>query len=73
MKLTDAQDERVAPLLPLPCGKLTVTQRQVLDALFHMAKEGCSWRALPAEFGPWHTVYMRLNRWAKAGAGALGE
>ena len=39
----------------------------MLDALFYIAKEGCSWRGLPAEFGPWHTIYMRLNRWAKAG------
>ena len=67
MRLTDTQYERVAPLLPLPRGKLTVPQRQVLDALFYIAKEGCTWRALPAEFGPWHTIYMRLNRWAKAG------
>ncbi len=42
-------------------------QRQVLDALFYMAKESCTWWALPAEFGPWHMVYMRLNRWAKSG------
>ena len=53
-------------MLPLPRGKLTVPQRQVLDALFYIAKEGCTWRALPTEFGPWHTIYMRLNRWAKA-------
>ena len=67
MRLTDAQYERVAPLLPIPRGKLRVPQRQVLDALFYMAKEGCTWRALPAEFGPWHTIYMQLSRWAKAG------
>ena len=28
---------------------------------------GCTWRGLPAEFGDWHTIYVRLNRWAKAG------
>ena len=32
-----------------------------------MAEQGCTWRALPERFGPWHTVYMRLHRWAKAG------
>lgn len=67
MRLTDAQYERIAPLLPLPSRKLTVPQRQVLDALFYIAKGGCTWRALPAEFCHRHTVYMRLNRWAKAG------
>src|ERR1700730_12534124 len=25
------------------------------------------WRALPKRFGTWHTVYTRMNRWAKAG------
>ncbi len=25
------------------------------------------WRALPKEYGSWHTVYMRLNRWSKNG------
>ena len=29
-----------------------------------MASNGCKWRALPRRFGPWHTVYMRLYRWA---------
>ncbi len=67
MTLTDAQYERVAPLLPTPRGKLTIPPRQVLDALFYIAKEGCTWRGLPTEFGHWHTIYMRLNRWAKAG------
>ena len=28
---------------------------------------GCTWRGLAAEFGHWHTIYVRLNRWAKAG------
>ena len=67
MRLTDAQYERIAPLLSTPRGKLTVPQRQVMDALFYIAKEGCTWRGLPPEFGPWHPIYMRLNRWAKAG------
>jgi len=22
---------------------------------------------LPKQFGPWHTVYMRMSRWARAG------
>ena len=66
MRLTDAQYERIAPMLPTPRGKLTSSQRQVMDALFYIDKEGCSWRGLPAEFGPWHTFCMRLNRWAKA-------
>ena len=32
-----------------------------------MLHQGCTWRGLPREFGNWHAIYMRLNRWAKAG------
>ena len=54
------------PLLLTPRGKSTSPQCQVLEALFYIVTEGCTWRGLPAEFGHWHTIYMRLDRWAKA-------
>ena len=30
-------------------------------------EHGCKWRGLPLRFGNWHTIYTRMNRWAKAG------
>ena len=27
----------------------------------------CKWRGLPKHFGNWHTIYTRMNRWAKNG------
>ena len=67
MQLSDAQFERIAPYLPRPSGHTKVDQHEVLEALLYMAKEGCSWRTLPERFGNWHTIYVRLNRWAKQG------
>ena len=67
MELTDAQYERIAPLLPKPRGSLTIPHRQALNALLYVGKEGCTWRGLPPRFGNWHTVYVRVNRWAKRG------
>ena len=67
MQLTDAQFERIVPYLPRPSGHTKVGQRQVVDTLLYLAKEGCSWRALPERFGNWHTIYVRLNRWARQG------
>ena len=67
MRLTDARYERLASVLPTPRGTLTIAQRRVLDALLYIAKESCTWRGLPKEFGHRHTIYMRLSRWAKAG------
>ena len=39
----------------------------MLNGLLYLAVQGCKWRTLPERFGPWHTVSMRLSRWAKAG------
>jgi transposase len=44
-----------------------VTNLQFLNALLYVAEQGCKWRGLPKRFGPWHTVYTRMNRWSKNG------
>ena len=57
----------VAPLLPVQRGNVSLDNLRVLNAILYVAENGCKWRALPPRFGRWHTVYMRMNRWAKAG------
>lgn len=44
-----------------------MTNLQVLNAILYVAEHGCKWRGLPKHFGNWHTIYTRMNRWAKAG------
>ena len=39
----------------------------MLNAILYVAEHGCKWRGLPVHFGKWHTVYTRMNRWAKRG------
>jgi transposase len=46
---------------------LSLTNLQVLNAILYVAEQGCKWRGLPKRFGRWHTIYMRMNRWAKNG------
>jgi putative transposase len=42
--------------------------REVLNALFYIDREGCSWRALPHDFGiPWKTVYNYFRAWTADG------
>ena len=43
-------------------GNVGQSNLQVLNVRLYMAEQGCKWRALPAEFELWHTVYMRLSR-----------
>src|SRR3954471_16239860 len=35
----------------------------MLQALWHLARDGCAWRRLPAGFPPFTTVWGRLRRW----------
>jgi putative transposase len=68
--LRDDQWERIAPLLPgkaTDCGVTARDNRLFLEAVFWIARTGAPWRDLPAEFGRWHSVYMRFARWADKG------
>jgi putative transposase len=68
--LTDEQWAVVEPLIPpaLPGGRpRKYPMRDILDALFYLVREGCSWRALPHDFPPWKTVYNYLRAWQDDG------
>ena len=68
MQLTREQfDEQIAPLLPRQRGNVRLDNFQVVNAILYVAANGCKWRALPKHYGPWHTIYTRMSRWAKAG------
>ena len=67
MEITQAQYERIAPVLPVQRGNVKVSNLQVLNAILYVAEHGCKWRGLPARFGNWHTIYVRMNRWSKNG------
>ena len=39
----------------------------VHTAVLYVVENGCKWRSLPKEYGDWHVIYVRINRWAKNG------
>ena len=68
--LTDAQWARLAPLLPGregTSGGRGRDNRQFVEAVLWLARNGARWRALPPERGNWHTTYTRFQRWARTG------
>ena len=67
MEITEAQYRRIAPILPVQRGNVSLSNLQVLNAILYVAEQGCKWRGLPPRFGNWHTVYTRMNRWSKNG------
>ena len=67
MEITEEQYQRIAPHFPVPRGNVSVPNLQVLNAIRYVNEHGCKWRGLPASFGPWHTIYTRMNRWCQKG------
>ncbi len=64
--LTDAEWQIIEPLLPAPksAGKnREVDFREVVNAIFYRADNGLQWRAIPAEFPAWQTVYGYYRLW----------
>ena len=71
---TDAEWALIEPLLPPPaCDTRTGgrpekhPRREIVDAIRYVVDAGCKWRALPADFPPWRTVWGFMARWAAAG------
>ena len=70
-ELTDAQWERLAPLLPPQrprTGRPANDHRTVLDGMLWILRTGAPWRDLPERYGSWKTVASRFRRWREAGA-----
>ena len=67
MELTEAQYRQIERCLPTQRGNVMLENLQVLNAILYVAEHGCKWRGLPKQFGNWHTIYTRMNRWAKSG------
>ena len=70
---TDVSNEEweiIAPMLPKPptLGRTPKTDfREVLNGIFYITKNGCTWANLPHDLPPYSTVYFYFQRWAKTG------
>lgn len=67
MEITPEQFARIEACLPTQRGNVSLSNLQVVNAILYVAEQGCKWRGLPKRFGNWHTIYTRMNRWAKSG------
>ena len=67
MEITAEQYERIQDCLPVQRGNVRHQNLVLLNAILYVAEHGCKWRGLPKRFGNWHSIYVRMNRWAKKG------
>lgn len=69
--LTDAEWERLAPLIPdaKPGGRPRKTEmRAAMNAILYLLRTGCPWRYLPRDgFPPRSTVYNMFRKFQRQG------
>ncbi len=72
--LTDAQWEKIAPLLPKPpkrrkAGRPPIENRRVLEGILWILRSGARWQDLPEKYPHPSTCWRRLRDWEE---GAFG-
>ena len=69
-ELTQAQWERIAPMLPgkkTDPGRTGGDNRLFVNGCLWVLRSGAHWRDLPERYGKWKTLHKRFTRWAGAG------
>jgi transposase len=67
MNMTQEQFSKIEHLMPVQRRKAEIENYDFLCAILYIIENGCKWRALPKEYGNWHSIYVKLNRWSKNG------
>ncbi len=68
MKLNKEQYEKIENCFPKQRKPAKISNLDILNAILYLLVEnGCKWKGLPKEYGDWHVIYVRVNRWAKKG------
>lgn len=68
--LTDGQWARIRALLPSSEGRRGRPfrdDRRVVEGIIYRFRCGIPWRDVPAEFGPWQTIWKRHRRYSGDG------
>jgi putative transposase len=70
--LTDLQWSNIEHLFPKPAGSKTgrprtYPVREIVNAVFYLARSGCAWRMLPHDFPPWKTISYYFYTWRDRG------
>lgn len=68
--LNDERFSRIEGELPGKAGdpgRIGKDNRLFVEAVLWIARTGCPWRDLPAEFGKWYSIYTRFWRWSQKG------
>lgn len=63
--VSQSQWDRVDQVLPV--NRMSVRDREMVNAINYRWMTGCSWRMLPHDFPNWATVYAQFRQWQRLG------
>ena len=43
----------------------SIDNYHVFSAILYLLRTGVSWRDLPRDFGNWHSIYLRFQKWSE--------
>ena len=69
-RLNDLQWNKIKDILPgkqSDPGRTGADNRQFVEAIMWVGRNGARWRALPPHYGNWNSVHRRFRRWSKKG------
>ena len=68
-RLADDAWDAIRDLYPAPArtGRPPTDPRLATDGMLWILRTGAAWRDLPAEFGPWQTIWHLFNKWNQDG------
>jgi putative transposase len=70
IELEDAEWARIKDLFDPPGrrgARARYPRRQMVNAMFFLARTGCQWRYLPESYPPWPAVWQQWRRWRDNG------
>lgn len=67
--ITDTEWVILEPILPEKkrTRPMQSSKREILNAIFYQAKNGCSWQNLPKDLPPYSTVFWHYKQWRADG------
>jgi putative transposase len=68
--LSDLEWQIIEPLLPGPNHlgrKIVYSRREILNAIFYLNRNGCTWRNLPGDLPPYGIVSSYYHTWRRSG------
>jgi transposase len=68
--LSEEQWNKIKDFIPgkkSDSGRSAIDNRQFVEAVMWVGRNGARWRSLPSSYGNWNSTHKRFRRWSRSG------